>query len=468
MHCGGTMPHLLIVDDDDAVRESLVEIGREHGYTVAQAGTVRDALIQVERQLPDLVLTDVRLPGATGMDLFSRISHAGVEVVVITGYGSMENAIEALRAGATDYLVKPICMERLEQILARVASAGQDGDWDPSQPFRQDGRFGRLVGASAPMQALYRQISRVAPTEVTTLLIGESGTGKELAAHAVHELSARRAGPFVAVNCGAISPNLIESELFGHERGSFTGAERQHKGYFERADNGTLFLDEVTEMPLDLQVKLLRVLETGAFMRVGTNREISCSVRVVAATNRSPEQAVRDGRLREDLYYRLSVFPIELPPLRERGDDLAMLAERFLDGLNREYGKSKRFAPQALQSMAEYAWPGNVRELKNFVRRAFILAESDTLDASALTPQISPSDAAGGGQVIVPVGSTLAEADRRLILATLQRCGGVKKQTAAMLGISAKTLYNRLEEYGEAGPPDAACNEEGAAPRAQH
>lgn len=189
------MPHLLIVDDDDAVRESLVEIGREHGYTVAQAGTVRDALIQVERQLPDLVLTDVRLPGATGMDLFSRISHAGVEVVVITGYGSMENAIEALRAGATDYLVKPICMERLEQILARVASAGQDGDWDPSQPFQQDGRFGRLVGASAPMQALYRQISRVAPTEVTTLLIGESGTGKELAAHAVHELSARRAAP---------------------------------------------------------------------------------------------------------------------------------------------------------------------------------------------------------------------------------------------------------------------------------
>jgi len=191
-------------------------------------------------------------------------------------------------------------------------------------------------------------------------------------------------------------------------------------------------------------------------------------VRVVAATNRSPEQAVRDGRLREDLYYRLSVFPIELPPLRERGDDLAMLAGRFLDGLNREYGKDKRFAPQALQTMAEYAWPGNVRELKNFVRRAFILAESDTLDASALTPQISPSDAAGGGQVIVPVGSTLAEADRRLILATLQRCGGVKKQTAAMLGISAKTLYNRLEEYGEAGPPDAAANEEGAAPRAQH
>ena len=287
------MPHLLIVDDDDAIRETLAELGRDNGFTVALAASVKDALIQLERQVPDLVLTDVRLPGGSGMDIFKNVATASAEVVVMTGHGTVDNAVQALRLGATDYLVKPICMERLNGILMRImANAGGEL---PGTPFEEPGRFGKLYGASAPMRELYRQIGRVAPTDVTVLLVGESGTGKELAAHAVHELSARRQRPFVAVNCGAISPNLIESEMFGHERGSFTGADRQHKGYFERADGGTLFLDEVTEMPLDLQVKLLRVLETGQFMRVGTHREIACDIRIVAATNRNPEQAVQEG-----------------------------------------------------------------------------------------------------------------------------------------------------------------------------
>src|SRR5690606_30568962 len=314
---GEEMPHLLVLDDDEAIREVLAEIAREHGYSVAQAATMKDALIQLQRQQPDLVLTDVRLPGASGMEIFGRLPNSDAEVVVITGHGSMDNAVEALRLGATDYLVQPVCLDRLTEILNRVAAdRGASGD---EGPFQQPGRFGKMLGQSAAMEDLYKQLARVAVTDVTTLLIGESGTGKELAAHAVHELSSRNKKPFIAVNCGAISPHLIESELFGHERGSFTGADRQHKGYFERADSGTLFLDEVTEMPLDLQVKLLRVLETGRFMRVGTNREIACDVRIVAATNRNPEQAIQEGKLREDLYYRLSVFPIELPPLRDRG-----------------------------------------------------------------------------------------------------------------------------------------------------
>ena len=443
------MPHLLIVDDDDAIRETLAELGRDNGFTVALAASVKDALIQLERQSPDLVLTDVRLPGGSGMDLFKSVATASAEVVVMTGHGTVDNAVQALRLGATDYLVKPICMERLNGILARImANAGGEL---PGRPFEEPGRFGKMYGASAPMRELYRQIGRVAPTDVTVLLVGESGTGKELAAHAVHQLSARRQRPFIAVNCGAISPNLIESEMFGHERGSFTGADRQHKGYFERADGGTLFLDEVTEMPLDLQVKLLRVLETGQFMRVGTHREIACDIRIVAATNRNPEQAVQEGKLREDLYYRLNVFPLELPALRERGDDILLLADRFLQAQNEESGRTKAFSARAATAMAQYEWPGNVRELKNFVRRAFIMAEGDELDADMLTPQVSPGGEMRGGQVTVPVGETLAEADRRLILATLERCKGVKKQAAAVLGISPKTLYNRLEEYAAAG-----------------
>ncbi len=443
------MPHLLIVDDDDAIRETLAEIGRESGFSVALAASVKDALIQLERQAPDLVLTDVRLPGGSGMDIFKNVAVHSAEVVVMTGHGTVDNAVQALRLGATDYLVKPICMERLEEILKRIMT--NSGGEMPGTPFEEPGRFGKLYGKSERMQELYRQIGRVAPTTVTTLLIGESGTGKELAAHAIHELSPRRQRPFIAVNCGAISPNLIESEMFGHERGSFTGADRQHKGYFERADGGTLFLDEVTEMPLDLQVKLLRVLETGQFMRVGTNREIACDIRVVAATNRNPEQAVQEGKLREDLYYRLSVFPIELPALRDRGSDILFLAQRFLQSLNEESGKHKDFSPEAAAALSHYEWPGNVRELKNFVRRAFIMADGDVLDLEMLVPQVSPAGETAGGQVSVPVGETLAEADRRLILATLERCNGVKKQAAAVLGISPKTLYNRLEEYAAAG-----------------
>jgi len=299
------------------------------------------------------------------------------------------------------------------------------------------------------------------------LLIGESGTGKELAAQTLHDLSLRRKRLFLPINCGAISPNLIESEMFGHERGSFTGADRQHKGFFESAHGGTLFLDEITEMPVELQVKLLRVLETGMFMRVGTNREIETDVRVIAATNRDPEEAVTEGRLRADLYHRLNVFPLELPSLRERGADIELIAQSLLDQLNQAHKTHKVFSPEVVQALGEHSWPGNVRELKNYVQRAYIMSDDRMITASAVPLQISAAKPAAASMVSLQVGVSLADADRQLILATLEQCNGVKKQAAEILGVSLKTLYNRLEEYGEqdlqlkAGPGTGAGSEAG-------
>ena len=305
------------------------------------------------------------------------------------------------------------------------------------------GRFGRLFGSSAVMQEVYRMIEKVAPTEATVFITGESGCGKELVARTIHERSPRARGAFVAINCGAIPANLIEAELFGHERGAFTGANRQHRGCFERAEGGTLFLDEITEMAPEMQVRLLRVLETGRFMRVGGDGEIRTNVRVLTATNRDALDAVRDGRLREDLMYRLAVFPISLPPLRDREGDTELLAEHFLQNLNAETGTSKHFSRAALTTIRAYHWPGNVRELKNAVHRAFIMAEEFVeLDLTGLA-----CPAVEGECLRVPVGTSLAEMERQAIFATLDHCRGNKRRAAEMLGVSLKTLYNRLTAY---------------------
>ena len=309
------------------------------------------------------------------------------------------------------------------------------------------GRFGRLYGSSTVMQDVYRMIEKVAPTEATVFITGESGCGKELVARTIHERSARAHGAFVAINCGAIPQNLIEAELFGHERGAFTGANRQHRGCFERAEGGTLFLDEITEMAPEMQVRLLRVLEMGRFMRVGGDGEIRTNVRVLTATNRDALDAVRDGRLREDLMYRLAVFPITLPPLREREGDTELLAEHFLQNLNVEGSTSKRFSRAALTTIRAYHWPGNVRELKNAVHRAFIMAEDVVeLDLAGLA-----CPAVEGECLRVPVGTSLAEMERQAIFATLDHCRGNKRRAAEMLGVSLKTLYNRLTAYQAEG-----------------
>ncbi len=444
------MPHVLVVDDDINTRDALVEIAAAEGFTTAVAGNIREAQFQISCQRPDVVLIDLRLPDGNGIDLFDDIeARSKTQIVLITGHASVETAVEALRLGAADYLTKPINFRRLKAILSRVPRTvdlkAEIGVL--RSELRRLGRFGQMLGVAPAMQKLYNHVARVAPTEATVLLLGESGTGKELAAQTIHELSLRQKHAFLPVNCGAISPQLIESEIFGHEKGSFTGAERQHKGYFERANGGTLFLDEITEMPLELQVKLLRVLESGSFMRIGSNQEIETDVRVIAASNRDPERAVAEGTLRLDLYHRLNVFPIQIPPLRDRGSDVELLAEHFLAELNLAQGTDKVMAPDAMACLASYHWPGNVRELRNYIQRAYILSDQ-VIDASVLVPSISASTSSPALSLAIPVGTSLAEVDRKFIFATLELCGGVKKRAADILGISLKTLYNRLEEYG--------------------
>jgi DNA-binding NtrC family response regulator len=450
------MPHALIVDDHSGTLSSLAELVTRYGFSTSRAQSLADARTQLLEQPPDVVLLDLHLPDGEGMTLLDDLDPASSPaVVLITGEASLDSAVDALRRGVSDYLTKPLDFERLQSILADVAQSRnlkkEIGELRSDLQRRRS--FGELVGTDVRMREVYDHISRVAPTNATVLITGESGTGKDVAARTIHSLSRRRTGPFVALNCGAISPTLIESEIFGHERGSFTGADRRHHGVFERAMRGTLFLDEVTEMPIDLQVKLLRVLETGSFTRTGGETPISVDVRFLASTNRKPEEAVKQGLLREDLFYRLKVFQLALPPLRERTEDLTLLAEHFLEQIAASEGVAKQFTPEALEVLASYRWPGNVRELKNTIYSAYILAGDnitpDNLPPEVRTPRIAepPVDHI----LRVHVGMTMAEAERRLIVATLSHFDGSKMKTAKMLGISLKTLYNRLHEYRQAG-----------------
>ena len=461
------MPHALVVDDDvDSATSMRALIASEH-FTVAMAHSLRDARRQISLQQPDILLLDLRLPDGNGMELLADpVLVANSEVVLCTGHANLETSIQALRLGAADYLIKPVNLRQLQGVLSRIMKPAllRAEVEDLSAGLAQSGHFGLLWGKSTAMQRIYEQISRVAGTSVTVIITGESGTGKEVVAQTVHDLSRRRKRPFLAVNCGAISPNLIESEIFGHEKGSFTGAERQHQGFFERASGGTLFLDEITEMPLELQVKLLRVLETARFMRVGSTVSQEADVRIIAATNRDPFQAVAAGRLRADLLYRLNVFPLDLPPLRERLSDVALLAPHFLAAICKQEGHARRFTPAALAQLSAYSWPGNVRELRNAVQRAYVMAQGDLIDerwlpkadgagveaepvrAVAAAPAPSHADEPID-QVILPIGTSLAQAERSLILATLRHYNHHKERTAAALGISLKTLYNRLKDY---------------------
>jgi len=447
-------PSALLVDDDQTSLRALDEIVRGAGFTTALAGDLEQARSHLGKKTPDVVLLDQVLPDGQGTELLAELrEEPWTEVILITGKATVKSAVEALRQGAYDYLTKPVELARLERLLAqmreKVALRGEVRDLRTE--LRELGRFGSMIGPSEAMQRVYDLIERVAPTDASVLIIGESGTGKELAAETLHRLSARRAANYLPLNCGAISPNLIESELFGHEKGSFTGAARQHAGVFERASGGTLFLDEITEMPIELQVKLLRVLESGRLVRVGGKREIEVDVRVLAATNRVPEEAVEAKVLRQDLYYRLKVFPIELPPLRQRAGDAEALALHFLDKLNRSGETRKRFEPAALECLLGWHWPGNVRELKNVVQRAYILAD-DQIGLGCLPKEITgDAPAPRGPSVHIRVGTTLEEAEKRIILATLEQLGEQRAKTAEVLGVSSKTLYNRLKAYEAEG-----------------
>jgi DNA-binding NtrC family response regulator len=440
-------PRALIVDDDPDFLLGLAELVRREGFTVASAGSLMQAREQIAASPPDILLVDLGLPDGSGLDLLAGFEPTTApEVVLITGDASVETAVDALRRGAIDYLTKPVDFARIKMALANVTrTLGMKGEIGTLRgELRKLGRFGPLIGVAPAMQAVYDLIGRVARTDASVLIAGETGTGKDLAALTIHSLSRRSKAPFLPVNCGAISANLIESELFGHERGSFTGADRSHKGYFERAHRGTLFLDEVTEMPLELQVRLLRVLETATVTRVGGNEPIRIDVRILAATSLRVEDAVKDGKLREDLFYRLNVFPITLPPLRERSEDIELLAEQCLSDLNAASGTTKHFTQACLERLRLHTWPGNVRELRNVIQRAFILAEQDVgVDSLPL----GVSEVLPASSLVMRVGTPIAEMERRLILATLDQCDGDKKKTADVLKISLKTLYNRLNEY---------------------
>lgn len=443
--------HVLVVDDDPTIVSQLSELTVRESASISCAATLQQALNCIKERRPDILFLELMLLGGDAANLFQTDS--ATEVVLMTQDVSIDMSAQVHRFGAVGYLFKPIDALQFRSFLVDVAP--QVNVKKDVKTLRDDTRlrsFGALYGSSKAMHSLYRQIERVAPTEATVFITGESGTGKELVAQTLHALSRRHTQPLIAVNCGAISPQLIESELFGHEKGSFTGALRGHKGHFERASGGTLFLDEIAEMPMESQVKLLRVLEAGTLMRVGSGHEIAVNVRVIAATNRIPEEAVADSRLREDLLYRLQVFPLRLPPLRERARDIELLANEFLDEINRNEHSGKLFSPDAVDALLKYQWPGNVRELKNVVQRAYILSD-DVIDVHSL--RLHVDKACGGNNVNgnangafqVKVGSTVAEVERSLILATMAHCGGTKERAAEMLGISLKTLYNRFREY---------------------
>ncbi len=453
------MPHALLVDDDHESLDLLSEWVGNEGFTTASAGDLAEAGELLLAKAPDLIITDLMLPDGQGLDLLAQIEPPlDPQFVLITGHASVATAVEALRLGFSDYLTKPVDLDRLRAVLSRVARE-HELRWQVNSlrsELRQLGRFGKLIGSSEAMNTLYDVIARVAPTDATVLISGESGVGKELVAQTLHGLSRRANGPFVAVNCGAMSPTLVESQLFGHEKGSFTGAETAHRGYFEQAAAGTLFLDEITEMPSELQVKLLRALEGREVTPLGGEAPMAVDVRVIAATNRNLETAVTEGTFREDLMYRLSVFELEIPPLRERAADIQTLAEFFITQAPGRAEKTLTLSPAALDVLNNYTWPGNIRELSNAIQRAAILSDGEVLpehlpnrvsDTSNGNGRDSASGKTNRDLLKVPIGLSIADAERLIILATLDHCSGEKPRAADILGVSLKTLYNRLNTY---------------------
>jgi two-component system, NtrC family, response regulator HydG len=443
---------VLVVDDEPALREVLSMRIEGWGYAVRTAADVADAERLLQREKPDIVISDVVMPETTGLELLKRLKSedASRPVILVTAHGSIDAAVEAMKEGAQDFLTKPLDYTKLHVLLETTAAdlrrRGELRQIETS--LAEEGAPGLLIGRSAPMRELYATLEMLAASDASALITGESGTGKEVVARTIHELSDRRGGPFVAVNSAAIPEGLIESELFGHERGAFTGAVRTRPGCFEQADGGTLFLDEIAEMPLSLQPKLLRILEDGSVRRLGGNKEIEFDVRVLAATNRPAAAAVEEAYLREDLFYRLNVFELTVPPLRERIDDLALLAQHFL----REFsGKHQMeitgLRDEARELLEAYSWPGNVRELRNVLERAVIVARSGWIETSHLPPYFR-SQRNARPMLTVPLGTSAAEAEKALILRTLEHVGHNKAEAARRLGLDVKTIRNKLKTYG--------------------
>jgi len=431
---------LLIVDDDVGFVHAAAEIARQNGFAVTTASSIEQAISCLEGSQFDLALIDLTLPDGNGMDLLDHVDLAGTQTVLVTGKPTLESALQAVRTPVVDYLVKPLQIERYQELL---------DDAQRRRPIVEASDTWRDMAGGSSLQKIKDAIRRVAKTDASVLIVGESGTGKELVARALHEESGRT-GVMIAVNSGAVPPDLLASQLFGHEKGSFTGAISRHAGFFEQAHGGTLFLDEITEMPLHLQVHLLRALESKCVRRVGGQVDIPVDVRVVSATNRIPQQAIADGRMREDLFYRLSEFPLSLPPLRDRPEDIAILATTFLDRLNQRYGTRRAFAAGVMDRLLAHRWPGNIRELRNLVQRGYIMADGNRVDVDFQTQRPREPIAEDAHSITFRVGTTLDEIERRVLLKTLAYHGNNKLKAAEVLGISAKTIYNRLARYGAA------------------
>jgi DNA-binding NtrC family response regulator len=457
---------ILVVDDETAARRGLVSLLSGWGYDVDEAADGQEGLEKAVGGLPSVVITDLVMPRLDGQALLKTLREEVpfAAVILLTGQGSIETAVAAMKDGAYDYLTKPVDVARLKLLIPKAASSSESLREVAllRRQLRQVMGVGRLVGTGPAMQAVYRMIEMAAPTPAPVLITGESGTGKELVARTIHELSPRARAPFVAVNCAAIPETLLESEIFGHEKGAFTGALERRAGCFELAHQGTLFLDEIAEMNPATQAKFLRVLEGGAVRRLGGRAEVKMDVRVLAATNKDPQKALRDGSFREDLYYRLNVVSLALPPLRDHREDIPLLVQAFIEEFNEKYGKGIGGVDDpALAALEAAPWPGNVRELRNTLERAVIvcadqriglghladLSANEGPDAASPLP-VDLSEAPGDA-LAVPIGTSIDEAEKQLILRTLASQDNNKTRTAQVLGISLKTLHNKLKAYGQ-------------------
>ena len=443
---------IVIADDERNTREGLKWAIEGKGVEVALAANGQEVLDILATRDVDLVIADLKMPKVDGMELLHRIKedYAGTEVIVLTGHGTVESAVEAMKIGAYDYVMKPVNLDELNLLVERALMLRSMREENLELHRQLDERYGfdKIIGRSQAMRKVFRRIKQVAPSKATVLIQGESGTGKELIASAIHYNSPRKNKPFIKINCGALSPTLLESELFGHEKGAFTDAYKQKQGRFELANEGTIFLDEVSETTRDFQVKLLRVLQEQEFERVGGTRTIKVDVRVITATNKNLEECVKEGRFREDLFYRLDVIQINVVPLRERTEDIPLLVNAILQEFCQEYGKEMlEVSPKVMSIFQQYHWPGNVRQLRNVIEGLVVMATSREITPKNLPEEIR-REVDRGRFLKIKTGSTLKDAERELIKATLLDVNGNKARAARMLGLGRKTLYRKLQEYG--------------------
>ncbi|MDI6783291.1 MAG: sigma-54 dependent transcriptional regulator [bacterium] len=444
---------ILVVDDDPGSLSAMTEALERVGYELYPARSGAEAFQLLNSNQVDLVLTDLKMPTIDGMEILTaaRRIDPNIGVIIITGYGSIENAVEAMKSGATHYLTKPINIEELQLVVKNALEKQKliAENIQLKKKIEQKYGFENIIANSKPMHEIIETIKQIAPTRANVLITGESGTGKELIANAIHFHSTRANEPLIKLHCAALAEGVLESELFGHEKGAFTGAIRNRKGMFELADNGTLFLDEVSEIPLSTQVKLLRVIEEQEFMRVGGIKSIKVDVRIIAATNKDLKQAVADGKFRDDLFFRLNVVGIHIPPLRERQEDIPIMVTRFFAEVAKENNKPvPTISQEAIPALARYDWPGNVRELRNVIESVLVTLRSDTIQISDLPTYISKLPAPTGQQAELPVGLSMEEVEKEMIHRTLSRVNGNRTKAATILKIGLRTLHRKIKQYG--------------------